>query len=130
MDITDGARRPALAAFALAAALSLAPHRAVAEPLAHEQALPLWPERPASAPADLKPYIIERSESLFRADRALMSIAEPSLTVFQPEHSNGTSLIVAPSGSYQRVVLDKEGIEVAARLLGRRASRRIAHRGI
>ncbi|MTH76904.1 alpha/beta hydrolase fold domain-containing protein [Paracoccus aestuariivivens] len=88
----------------------------MAEPLAHEQRLNLWPERPAGTPPDLQEQIVDRSKSLFRADRALMGIAEPSLTAFLPEKPNGTSLIIAPGGSYQRVVLDKEGIEIAQAL--------------
>lgn len=100
----------------LVLAMALIPATSVAQPLAHEQLIPLWPDRPASSPADLEPQIIERSDSLFRADRALMGIAEPSLTVFLPDQPNGTSMIVAPGGSYRRVVLDKEGIEIAQAL--------------
>ncbi len=85
----------------------------MAQQLEHELSIPLWPERPASAPADLEPQIVERSKSLFRPDRALMGIAEPSLTVFLPAEPNGTSMIIAPGGSYRRVVLDKEGVEIA-----------------
>ncbi|MET3601611.1 alpha/beta hydrolase [Martelella mangrovi] len=82
------------------------------EPLVNEQVISLWNGRPAGTPDTLEPYIVERSKDLFRADRALMGIADPSLTVILPEHPNGTSLIVAPGGSYRRVVLDKEGIEI------------------
>lgn len=88
----------------------------MADPLIHEQRIPLWPERPAGTPPDLGPQIAERSESLYRADRALTGIVDPSLTVFLPEAPNGTSVIIAPGGSYRRVVLDKEGSEIAAAL--------------
>lgn len=108
---TDRLRLPLLAG---ALALTMAPLAANA--LEDEQAIALWPERPASSPADLEPVIVERSESPFRADRALMGIAEPSLTAYLPAEPNGTSLIVAPGGSYRRVVLDKEGIEIARAL--------------
>ncbi len=102
-----------LSTLVLVLGMSLVPVPALAAPLEQEQALPLWPGRPVSSPADLEPTIVERSKSLFRADRALTGIAEPSLTVILPAHPNGTSLIVAPGGSYRRVVLDKEGIEIA-----------------
>ncbi|MGO2147545.1 alpha/beta hydrolase [Halomonas sp.] len=88
----------------------------MADVLQHEAVLPLWDERPAGTPADLTPTIDERSKNLFRADRALTGIAEPSLTAWVPENPNGTSIIIAPGGSYRRVVLDKEGIEIAKAL--------------
>ncbi|WP_410218264.1 alpha/beta hydrolase [Paracoccus sp. (in: a-proteobacteria)] len=108
--------RSALSALSLGLAMMLTPATSSAQALVHEQTLPLWPARPASSPVDLEPRIVERSESLFRADRALMGIAESSLTVFLPDRPNGTSMIVAPGGSYRRVVLDKEGVEIAAAL--------------
>lgn len=58
----------------------------------------------------------ERSSNLFRADRALTGIVAPSITAWVPEHPNCTSIIIAPGGSYRRVVLDKEGIEIAKAL--------------
>ncbi len=91
----------------------------MAEPLTHEATLSLWGGRAPGAPAGLEQVIAERSKSLYRADRALMGIADPSLTVFLPENPSGVSMIVAPGGSYRRVVLDKEGIEIARALAPR-----------
>lgn len=88
----------------------------MANGLQHEAVLPLWNERPAEVPADLAAVIDERSPNLFRPDRALSGISDPSLTVWMPEHPNGTSIIIAPGGSYRRIVLDKEGIEIAKAL--------------
>ncbi|MBT2787135.1 MULTISPECIES: alpha/beta hydrolase [unclassified Halomonas] len=88
----------------------------MAETLQHEAVLPLWNERPTGTPVDLAPVVEERSNNLFRADRALTGIAAPSITAWVPEHPNGTSIIIAPGGSYRRVVLDKEGIEIARAL--------------
>ncbi|MBE3639367.1 alpha/beta hydrolase [Mangrovicoccus sp. HB182678] len=93
----------------------------MAEPLTDEATLSLWGGTAPGAPDGLEQVVVERSKSLYRADRALMGITDPSLTVFRPEHPNGTSMIVAPGGSYRRVVLDKEGIEIA---------RAMAERGI
>ncbi|RUR34298.1 alpha/beta hydrolase [Vreelandella nanhaiensis] len=84
--------------------------------LQHEAVLPLWNGRPEGTPDDLAPLVEERSKNLFRPDRALTGIAEPSLTAWIPKHPNGTSIIIAPGGSYRRVVLDKEGIEIARAL--------------
>ncbi len=83
------------------------------------QSIPLWPERPASAPADLAPVIVDRSSNPFRPDRALTGIAEPSLTAYLPERQNGTSVIVAPGGSYRWVTLDTGGAEIAPVLTAR-----------
>lgn len=85
----------------------------MAKTLQHESVLPLWNERPDGTPDNLTPVVDERSNNLFRSDRALTGIVEPSLTAWVPEHPNGTSIIIAPGGSYKRVVLDKEGIEIA-----------------
>ncbi|MBP5979228.1 MAG: alpha/beta hydrolase [Halomonas sp.] len=88
----------------------------MAKTLQHEAVLPLWGERPEGTPTNLAAVVEERSSNLFRADRALTGIADPSITAWIPEHPNGTSIIIAPGGSYRRVVLDKEGIEIAKAL--------------
>ncbi len=100
----------------LGAGMAQADEQTAEAGLTNEQVISLWNGRPAGTPEELDPYIVERSKSLFRADRALMGIADPSLTVLLPENPNGTSIIVAPGGSYRRVVLDKEGIEIAKAL--------------
>lgn len=100
-------------------ALIAVPLDAGARMLANEQAIPLWPERPASAPADLTPVIIDRSPNPFRPNRALTGIAEPSLTAYLPERPNGTSVIVASGGSYRWVTLDMGGAEIAPVLTAR-----------
>ena len=87
--------------------------------LRHEQALSLWSGLPPGTPADLVPEIIERSAVPFRPDRAIHGITDPSLTVMLPDRPNGTSVIVAPGGSYLRIVLDKEARELAEVLLPR-----------
>ncbi|MFG6666155.1 alpha/beta hydrolase [Halomonas sp. HNIBRBA4712] len=89
---------------------------AMAESLSQHAVYPLWDGPPEGTPAELSPTITERSENLFSPDRALTGINEPSLTAWVPEHPNGTSIIIAPGGSYRRVVLDKEGIEIARAL--------------
>ncbi|RUR39276.1 alpha/beta hydrolase [Vreelandella populi] len=84
--------------------------------LQHEAVLPLWDGQPEGIPDGLTPLVEDRSKNLFRPDRALTGIVEPSLTAWIPERPNGTSIIIAPGGSYRRVVLDKEGIEIAKAL--------------
>jgi acetyl esterase/lipase len=83
-------------------------------PLADGQILPLWPGMPpGSETSRVTPTVTERSPTWFRPDRALTGIDRPSLTVARPARPNGVAMIVAPGGSYARIVLDKEGYEVA-----------------
>ncbi len=107
-----------LAAFCIGALLAiLMITTARAEPLTNGEVFNLWPgTAPGTEQATVKPTIIERSKNLFKPDRALTGIITPQLTVMLPPKPNGVSLIVAPGGSYRRVVLDKEGSEIAREL--------------
>ena len=108
-----GAIRPGHKYLAFALALGIAPLAAGAERLANEQAIALWPDPPASAPAGLVPKIVDRSPTPFRAERELTGITEPSLTVYLPQRPTGTAMIVAPGGSYRWLTLDRGGAEIA-----------------
>jgi len=75
----------------------------------------LWPDTaPGSEGLSLREEVIERSKdpAVIR-DRFVWKILNPSLTVYMPVNPNGVVIIVAPGGGYQRVVLDKEGDELA-----------------
>ena len=77
--------------------------------------IPLWPAAaPGSEALTLTEIIEERSPdtAAFR-DRAIHAIARPRMTVFTPERPTGVAVLLAPGGGYQRVVWDKEGVEVA-----------------
>lgn len=77
--------------------------------------LPLWPgEAPGSAGLAVQEQLVERSEdpATFK-DRAVSGITLPTLTVCRPEKPNGLAMLVAPGGGYQRIVVDKEGLEIA-----------------
>ncbi|MFY0638438.1 alpha/beta hydrolase [Maricaulis maris] len=64
----------------------------------------------------LEEVITERSGEPDRIrDRYAVGITQPRLLVFQPERPNGAALLLLPGGGYQRVVIDKEGIESAER---------------
>ncbi|HEV7689782.1 MAG TPA: alpha/beta hydrolase [Hyphomonadaceae bacterium] len=77
----------------------------------------LWPGAPPGSPAVApKEEIIERSRDPAHPDRAVIHIAKPTLKVFRPARPDGSAVLVAPGGGYQRVVLDKEGDETAMRL--------------
>jgi acetyl esterase/lipase len=97
---------------------------AAAPVLAHAQPLPdpaeivrLWSGRPPGAPAVLpKEAIVDRVKTSGFQDRFVTAIGEPLMTVFRPARPNGAAVLIAPGGGYIRVVIDKEGFEVAHRL--------------
>ncbi|HEX5006573.1 MAG TPA: alpha/beta hydrolase, partial [Hyphomonadaceae bacterium] len=57
--------------------------------------------------------IIERSADPAVHDRAVLHVRTPTLKVFHPARPNGAAVLICPGGGYQRVVLDKEGDELA-----------------
>jgi acetyl esterase/lipase len=82
--------------------------------LADGQEILLWPgPAPGSAKVTRKEMIEERSQDPAHPDRVVTGITKPSLTAFVPAKPNGSALIVASGGGYQREVIDKEGIEIA-----------------
>lgn len=77
--------------------------------------LKIWPgHAPGSENATAKLQIIERSKDPQRPDRIAVHTLKPFIKVFKPEKANGTAVVVAPGGAYQRVVVDKEGPDTAA----------------
>jgi acetyl esterase/lipase len=89
--------------------------RTMTQSLQHLQDLPLWPDvPPGSDGVELTETIEERSPDVAAfMDRAVTGIACPRLTAYLPQQPNGSSIVLAPGGGYIRVVLDKEGVEIA-----------------
>jgi len=82
--------------------------------------VPLWPgEAPGLKNPALKDEVLERSKDPAIRDRAMFKIRTPRLDVFPAAKPNGAALLITPGGSYQRVVIDKEGYELAAWLAAR-----------
>jgi len=82
--------------------------------------IPLWPgAAPGSAALTFDEVLEERSPdtSVF-LDRAITRIAQPRIAVFRPVSPNGLTILIAPGGGYQRVVWDKEGVDIARWLTG------------
>lgn len=89
-----------------------------ATPLPGEEIL-LWPgEAPGSEGLPLHETLTERSRDPDHHDRIFTNVLQPSLRVLRPAAANGTAVIVAPGGGYQRVVIDKEGLDIAEWLNG------------
>ena len=57
--------------------------------------------------------ITERAQAGSPSDRAISHVRTPKLTLYRPDHPNGSALLIIPGGGYRRVVIDKEGIETA-----------------
>lgn len=75
----------------------------------------VWPggEAPGAKHSPVVESLVERSNNPALPDRAVTGIRAPAITVYAPEKPNGIALLVTPGGSYQRVVLDKEGSDLA-----------------
>ena len=71
----------------------------------------VWPggEAPGAKNSPASESLVERSKDPSLPDRAVTGVRAPTITVYAPEKPNCIALLVTPGGSYQRVVLDKEG---------------------
>ncbi|MBP2859034.1 alpha/beta hydrolase [Dickeya oryzae] len=76
---------------------------------------PIWPQgdAPGAVTSSVQQQVVERSKDPTLPDRAVTGIRRPEITVYAPENPNGIALLITPGGSYQRVVLDKEGSDLA-----------------
>lgn len=78
------------------------------------ETIDLWPHgapgMPARPPVET---VEERSNDDGIADRAVTGIVRPRLVVFRAAVPNGTAIMIAPGGGYTRVVIDREGYELA-----------------
>lgn len=75
----------------------------------------LWTVRvPGSDHMHLVETVVERDgHTEARPDHAISGVSKPRMTYFPAPNPNGTAVLIAPGGGYQRLVLDKEGIEPA-----------------
>ena len=108
-------RRQTLAA---AAAFAAVPAGAAAQVVRYaddpRQAVRLWNGRPPGAPAVLPSLVLpERATPPAPRDRYAAGIADPVMEVFRPARPNGAAVLILPGGGYVRVVVDKEGYELA-----------------
>jgi acetyl esterase/lipase len=79
----------------------------------------LWPGRvPGGEHVTVVQAEVERSHDPSFRDVAIVHTTRPTLTYFRPQVPNGASVLIIPGGSYQRVVVGKEGYEIANWLTG------------
>ncbi|WP_114951381.1 alpha/beta hydrolase [Sphingosinicella terrae] len=84
------------------------------------ETIELWPAgAPGLAGAAPRETVTERSTDPGYNDRIVTGIARPRMAAFRPERPNGATVLLIPGGGYQRVVIDKEGYEMARLLAGR-----------
>ncbi len=111
-------RRSALVA-ALGAGLAIGA-RAGATSIDPVETIDLWPQgalgMPTTPPVEA---VDERSSDPGLSDRSIRGISRPRLVVFRPAVPNGSAVLVMPGGGYARVVIDKEGYELARWLTAR-----------
>lgn len=89
----------------------------VPEPI---ETIDLWPKgAPGLIAKSLAEKVEERSTDGALGDRAVTGIVRPRLVVFRPRIPNGSAVMVTPGGGYARVVVDKEGYEIARWLSAR-----------
>lgn len=78
------------------------------------ETIDLWPGSPPGSPARLPvEQVHERSKDPAYNDRYVMGIAHPRLVLFRSAKPNGGAVMITPGGGYERVVVDKEGYEIA-----------------
>lgn len=83
-------------------------------PCISDEEILLWTgDAPGSENLQLQETLTERSSDPNRHDRIFTGVLRPSLEVHRPPAPNGSAVIVAPGGAYQRVVIDKEGRDIA-----------------
>ena len=78
------------------------------------EVIELWPG--GVGPGMIAPItqvIVERSTDPALRDRAVQGIARPRMVVFRPAQGNGAAVLITPGGGYTRVVIDREGYEMA-----------------
>ena len=87
-----------------------------------DETVHLWPAGPpGGVPAGLAEHHVERANPYGLADRALLEVTDPTLSVFRPAHPDGSAILIIPGGGYKWVVVEKEGYE-GARWFSRRGA--------
>jgi len=102
------------AATAAAPALAADPPGTLPDPT---EVVPLWPDKPPGEQRiSPREQIVDRRATSGFQDRFVTGVGAPLMTVFRPAKPNGAAVLIAPGGSYIRVVIDKEGFEVGHKL--------------
>jgi acetyl esterase/lipase len=102
---------PALAQTAPPAVAAGGRRLAIPDP---SETIDLWPAgapgMPARPPVET---VTERGSDASFNDRFVTGVSRPRMVVFRPKQPNGAAVLIAPGGGYVRIVIDKEGYELA-----------------
>ncbi len=77
--------------------------------------LKLWPQG-APELAGFAPAAEYGTPKRDGAQKRLMNVSEPTLSVYRPSRPNGTLMVVAPGGAYSFLAIEHEGTQVCERL--------------
>lgn len=78
------------------------------------ETMDLWPGGAPGMPAHPPIEVVtERSDDHSINDRAVSGTSVPRLVAFRPRIPNGAAIMIMPGGGYTRVVIDREGYELA-----------------
>lgn len=84
------------------------------------ETIDLWPGGAPGMPATPPVEVVDdRTADPALPDRAVHGVMRPRMVVFRPATPNGAAVLVAPGGGYARIVVDKEGYEIARWLSAR-----------
>jgi acetyl esterase/lipase len=72
--------------------------------------IPLYPDIDGNFPDE---KIIERSTVPSVHDRIVLNVSSPSMFMFRPENPDGSAMLIIPGGGFEKVVIDKEGADIA-----------------
>ncbi|MGP4132524.1 hypothetical protein OJE16_23530 [Pantoea tagorei] len=77
----------------------------------HTEIINIWPngDAPGASDSRAQPQIVDLAKEYEPYDRAATGVRCPEIAIWHPEESNGITLLVAPGGGYQRVLIDREG---------------------
>jgi len=89
--------------------------RQMAQAVSQATTFHIWPEgeAPGAAASDAVFTPEPKHTGTSDYDRSVTGVRAPQITVYAPARPNGVGILVAPGGSYRRVVLDKEGSALA-----------------
>lgn len=68
---------------------------------------------PGSGNIELKEEIFEENTSDGKSKVIVQKVLRPSIIPFIPEKCNGMAVIVMPGGAFRRMVINKEGVDIA-----------------
>lgn len=75
----------------------------------------LWPQG-AAEPKGFVPALEQIVPKRDGAQKRLLNVSEPTLSIYRPDQPNGTAVLVAPGGAYLFLAIEHEGTQVCEHL--------------